>query len=122
MNTMNLRSNSSKGHANYDVEWGFLHGNDCQFCKEKNECKTSCKHRNFCKLYVTRTDEGIVKMKSMCKNVKLPVRGTAGAAGHDLAAAQSAVLPAHGNCLAKTDLAMALHPDCYGRIAHPGLD
>ena len=50
-------------------------------------------------------------------NAKLPVRGTEGAAGYDLAAAQAAVVPAHGKCLVKTGLAMALPPGCYGRIA-----
>ena len=47
----------------------------------------------------------------------LPSRGTIGAAGYDLAAVEAAVIPAHGKCLVKTGLAMALPPDCYGRIA-----
>ena len=50
-------------------------------------------------------------------NAKLPMRGTEEAAGYDLATAQAAVLPAHGKCLVKTSLAMALPPGCYGRIA-----
>ena len=62
-------------------------------------------------------EEGIVKIKRMNVNAKLPVRGTAGAAGYDLAAAQSAVVPAHSKCLVKTGLAIAIPPDCYGRIA-----
>ena len=41
---------------------------------------------------------------------KLPVRGTAGAAGYDLAAAQAVVVPAHGKVLVKTGLSMALPP------------
>ena len=45
------------------------------------------------------------------------LRGTSGSAGYDLAAAQSAVVPAHGKCLVKTGLSMALPPGCYGRIA-----
>ena len=36
---------------------------------------------------------------------------------YDLAAAQAAVVPAHGKVLVKTGLAMALPPGCYGRIA-----
>ena len=50
-------------------------------------------------------------------NARLPVRGTSGAAGYDLSAAQSAIVPAHGKCLIKTGLAMAIPAGCYGRIA-----
>ena len=50
-------------------------------------------------------------------NAKLPVRGSSGAAGYDLSAAESAVVPAHGKCLVKTGIAIAIPPDCYGRIA-----
>ena len=50
-------------------------------------------------------------------NAKLPIRGTSGSAGQDLAAAQSAILPAHGKCLVKRSLSMALPTGCYGRIA-----
>ena len=56
-------------------------------------------------------------MKRVNVNAKLPVRGTDGAAGYDLAAAQAAVVPAHGKCLVKTGLVMALPHGCYGRIA-----
>ena len=53
----------------------------------------------------------------MSTNAKLPARGTTRAAGYDLAAAQSVEVPAHGKCLVKIGLSMALPPDCYGRIA-----
>ena len=56
-------------------------------------------------------------MKRMNKNAMLPRRGTSGAAGYGLAAAEAAVVLAHGKCLVKTSLAMALPPDCYDRIA-----
>ena len=56
-------------------------------------------------------------MKKMNVNAELPIRGTSGSAGYDLAAAQSTVIPAHGKCLVKTGLCMALLPGCYGRIA-----
>ena len=62
-------------------------------------------------------EEGVIKMKRMNVNGKLPSRGIEGAAGYDLAAAQAAVVPAHGKCLVKTGLAMAMPPSCYGRIA-----
>ena len=61
-----------------------------------------------CKLYVIKTDEDVVRIKRICKNAKLPIRGTEGAAGYDLAAAQATVVPAHGKVLVKTGLSMAL--------------
>ena len=45
------------------------------------------------------------------------MRGTNAAAAYDLFAAQAAVVPAHGKCLVKTGLRMALPTSCYGRIA-----
>ena len=64
-----------------------------------------------------KTNEGAVRIKRTCKNAKLPIRGTAGAAGYDLAAAQAAVVPVDGKVLVKTSLSMVLPPGCYGRIA-----
>ena len=62
-------------------------------------------------------EEGVIKMKRINVNAKLPSRGTAGAAGYDLAATEIVVVPAHGKCLVNIDLAMAIPPSCYGRIA-----
>ena len=76
-----------------------------------------CNHKNLCKLYVVKNDEGVLRVKRMSPNAKLPVRSSSGAAGYDLAASENAVVPAHGKCLVKTGLAVALPPDCYGRIA-----
>ena len=64
-----------------------------------------------------KTEEGIVKVKRVNVNVRLPSKGTEGAAGYDLSAAQSAVVPAHGKCLVQTGLSISLPPGCYGRIA-----
>ena len=88
-------------------------------CKNKNGCNDFCKHKTPCKLYVIKNDEGdeVVKIKRLNVNAKLPVTGTEGAAGYDLSAAQAAVVPAHGKCLVKIGLAMALPPRCYGRVA-----
>ena len=58
-----------------------------------------------------------MRIKRVNKNAKLPFRGTEGAAGYDLAAAQAAVVPAHGKVLVKTGLSMALPPGCYGSVA-----
>ena len=114
---MNLGANSSEGRVKYDVEWGYLYDKDCELCKKRNECKVNCKYRNFCKLYVMKIDKGVVKIKRINVNAKLPVRGTAGSAGYDLAAVQAAVVPAYGKCLVKTGLSMGLPPDYYGRVA-----
>ena len=96
-----------------------MYNDKCELCKRKEDCKTHCKHRSPCKLYSFVNEEGeeIVKIKRVNVNAKLPVRGTDGAAGYDLAAAQAAVVPAHGKCLVKTGLVMALPHGCYGRIA-----
>ena len=56
-------------------------------------------------------------MKKLCNNAKLPVRGSIGAAEYDLAAAQTAVIPAHGKVLVKTGLSISMPTGCYGRIA-----
>ena len=102
-------------YVQYEEQWGYLYNDDCLYCNRKNECKEKCKHRNLCKLFVIKIDEEVVKIKRINKNAKLPVRGTAAAAGYDLAAARAAVVPAHGKVLVKTGLSMALPPGCYGR-------
>ena len=99
---MNLRANSSKGRVNYGTEWGYLYNNDCEICKSKNECTVPCKHRTVCKLYIIKTEEGIVRVKRLCKNAKLPVRGIVGAAGYDPNATKATIVPAHGKVLVKT--------------------
>ena len=93
---------------------------DCEICKFKNLCNDICKHRARSKLYYFVNDEGeeVLKVKRINVNAKLPVRGIEGVvAGYDLVAAQTAVVPAHGKCLVKTGLAMALPPSSYGRVA-----
>ena len=50
-------------------------------------------------------------------NAKLPVRSSSSSAGYDLSAAETAIVPAHGKCMVKTGLAIAMQPECYGRVA-----
>ena len=105
---INSRANLSKGG-----EWAFVNADDC---KLSTDCKNSCnEERRLCKLFVMKTDQGIVKVKRLCNNARLPVRGTTGAAGYDLAAAQTAVVPAHGKVLVKTGLSISMPTGCYGR-------
>ena len=112
-----LRTKLSKGPCEYEVEWGHLYNSDCNICKRKNSNVNACKHRNICKLYVIKNEEGVIRVRRTNVNAKLPVRGSSGAAGYDLSAAESAVVPAHGKCMVKTGIAIAIPPDCYGRIA-----
>ena len=104
----NLRTNSFKGREKFEIQQGYLYFTDCELCKLKNRCAGECKHRDAWKLFVMKVDEGVVKVRKMNANAKLPIRGTSGSAGHNLAATQSAVVPAHGKCLVKIGLAMAL--------------
>ena len=96
-------------------EWAFVNADDC---KISNHCNNSCNEgRRSCKFYVIKTDQGILKVKRLCNNARLPVRGTTGAAVYDLAAAQTAVVPAHGKVLVKIGLSISMPTGCYGRIA-----
>ena len=63
-NADNLRMTSFGGRVKYDTEWGYVYNEECKICKTKsNECKGQCKHRNLCKLYVIKNDEGVVRIK-----------------------------------------------------------
>ena len=51
---------------------------------------------------------GNCKNTKIMKNAKLAVRGTARAAGYDLATVKVVILPEHGKVLISTDLSMAI--------------
>ena len=113
----NSRANSAKGGTNGQKcvqQWAHVYDSECN---AENGCKDECKRGRHCKLFVMKIDEGLVKIKKLCNNARMPVRGTEGSAGYDLAAAQIAVVPAHGKMLVKTGLSMSLPAGCYGRIA-----
>lgn len=59
----------------------------------------------------------ILKVKLLSEHATLPSRATQGSAGYDLAAAHMAMVPRHGKTLVQTDLALAIPPGHYGRIA-----
>ena len=48
---------------------------------------------------------------------RLPVRATAGAAGYDLAAAESRTIPPKGSASVSTGLCLIVPEGCYGRVA-----
>ena len=56
----------------------------------------------------------LVRRLSECAT--LPKRGSALAAGYDLAASHDCTIPARGRNLVKTDLSMAIPEGHYGRI------
>ena len=58
-----------------------------------------------------------LRIKKLSEFATLPKRGTPLSAGYDLAAAYDTTIPARGKGIVKTDLAMAVPPTCYGRIA-----
>ena len=91
---MNSTANPVKGKEKYEVELADLHTTGCGHCKNKIECTKECKHKSFCKIHVIRTKEGIARMRRLCKNDKLLVRGTECAAEYNLIAAHTVEVPA----------------------------
>lgn len=59
----------------------------------------------------------VLEVKKISAESKLPVRSDAGAAGYDLASAESIIVPSNSWTLIKTGLAMAIPSGYYGRIA-----
>ncbi|XP_062509251.1 uncharacterized protein LOC134185474 [Corticium candelabrum] len=59
----------------------------------------------------------LLKCKKLSVNAILPTLGSERAAGYDLYAVHDKVIPCHGRELIKTDIAIALPPGCYGRVA-----
>ena len=60
---------------------------------------------------------GELQVKILRENAVLPVCGSAGAAGYDLCAAGSCVIPSGGKGTVETGLAVALPAGIYARIA-----
>ena len=60
---------------------------------------------------------GELQVKILRENAVLPLRGSAGAAGYDLCAASSCVIPSRGKGTVETGLAVALPASTYARIA-----
>ena len=86
-------------------------------CNSIKHCNLDCQKTEHSKLFVIGTDGGVVQVKRLLTNARIPVRGTLEAAGYDLAATQAAVYPVHGKVLLKTGISIAMPPGCYGRIA-----
>jgi len=59
----------------------------------------------------------VMQVKKLSEFAVMPVRGSEFAAGFDLSSAYDTVVPARGKALVKTDLAIAIPPLTYARIA-----
>ena len=60
---------------------------------------------------------GVLRVQRLNNNAALPKRGTEGAAGYDLCAAQSCTIPAGGKGLVKTGISVQFPTGLYARIA-----
>lgn len=58
-----------------------------------------------------------LRVKRLSEHASLPVRGSSGAAGYDLASAYDITVPARGKALCKTDLSIAIPLGTYARVA-----
>lgn len=58
-----------------------------------------------------------LRVKLLNEFARAPVRGSAGAAGYDLASCEDAVVPAGQRRIIKTGVAVAVPPGTYGRVA-----
>ena len=58
-----------------------------------------------------------LRVKLLTEHGILPIRGSAFAAGYDLCSAYAGTVPARGKALLKTDIAIAVPPGTYGRVA-----
>ncbi|GIL49476.1 hypothetical protein Vafri_5803, partial [Volvox africanus] len=56
-------------------------------------------------------------VKKLSDKATLPKRGSAGAAGYDLASAEDTIVPARGKVLVKTDISIRVPKGTYGRVA-----
>ena len=74
----------------------------------------------FCKIQAkngpTANDQS-VRVKKLSNEARVPLKGSARAAGHDLYAIEGTDVPARGQAIVGTGIAIGLHQNTYGRIA-----
>ena len=78
---------------------------------------TSTSTVHCCPTSQTPSSDITLQVQRLSDNEVLPIRTSDQAAGYDLSSAQSVIVPAEGKVLIPTDLAIAVPPDTYGRIA-----
>jgi dUTP pyrophosphatase len=59
----------------------------------------------------------VLQVKKLSEKAQLPTRGSKGAAGYDLFAAKSIVIPAKGRAIVPTDISIAIPEGTYARVA-----
>ena len=58
-----------------------------------------------------------LRIKRLSKDVKIPTKGSRMAAGHDIYALEEGAIPAKGQVLVRTGIAIGLPKGTYGRLA-----
>ena len=66
---------------------------------------------------VQAKEDHSVKVKKLSAQARVPSKGSAKAAGHDLYASEGTEIPARGQVMVGTGVAIQLPPNTYGRIA-----
>ena len=64
-----------------------------------------------------KTTDEVLYFKKLSETAISPSRGSTQAAGYDLYSAHDITIPAQGKALVKTDIAVAIPANCYGRVA-----
>ena len=71
----------------------------------------------YCTLRIDRPVACCMKVKRLVNHAKLPIRGSTGAAGYDLHAAERCTIPASARGVVKTGIAIEIPKGLYARIA-----
>ena len=61
--------------------------------------------------------QDFLRVQILSPHATIPERATKGSAGYDLRSARDIVIPAGGRAIVYTDIAIAVPPGCYARIA-----
>ena len=87
-------------------------------CRSSFSFKGDEKWKNrYCTIRVDHPVACNLKVKRMVNHAKLPIRGSVGAAGYDLHAAEKTVIPAHSRGVVKTGISIEIPEGLYARIA-----
>ena len=73
--------------------------------------------KTYCTLRIDRPVPCTMKIKRLVNHAKLPIRGSKGAAGYDLHAAEKCTIPANARGVVKTGIAIEIPEGPYARIA-----
>ncbi|ORX78238.1 deoxyuridine 5'-triphosphate nucleotidohydrolase [Anaeromyces robustus] len=83
-------------------------------------CKNCCdcsKKRKIDEHEVVLENSAKIYIKKLSEHAFIPKRETEGSAGMDLRSAYDEIIPPNSRKLVKTDLAIRVPKDCYGRVA-----